>query len=277
VRSTTPGAALAGGRGYVRQEGYLSRPRDPLPTRVQGLPPLARPAIAALERGLGELGIELPGAARERLVDHVRLLLAWNESINLTAIREPDEVVRLHVLDSLTAVVPLRELRVARFLDLGSGGGYPGLPLAVALPAQATLVDSVGKKVRFLETATAALDLPQVAALAARAESLATAGAHRERWPAVTARAVTSLAELVELAFPLLAVGGHLVAWKRGAIEEELTRADRAIRALGGGRTTIREAALQGLPGHRLVLVRKARPTPAGWPRDPATRRRRPW
>lgn len=223
------------------------------------------------------LGVELAAAARDRLVDHVRLLLAWNGSINLTAIREPDEVVRLHVLDSLTAVAPLRELGATRLLDLGSGGGFPGLPLSVALPAEGTLVDSVGKKVRFLATAAAALDLPHVSAVAIRAEALAAAREHRERWPLVTARAVTSLAELVELAFPLLGVGGHLVAWKRGDIDDELAAAGRATAALGGGRTTIREAVLDALPGHRLVLVQKARPTPAGWPRDPATRRRRPW
>jgi 16S rRNA (guanine527-N7)-methyltransferase len=277
VRSTTPGAALAGGRGYVRQEGYLSRPREPLPTRVQGLPPLPPSAVAALDRGLLDLDLALGPAARTHVVDHVRLLLAWNESINLTAIREPDEIVRLHVLDSLTAVAPLRELGVARLLDLGSGGGFPGLPLAVALPSQATLIDSIGKKVRFLEATTTALDLPGVTALAARAEELAGALGHRERWPAVTARAVSSLPDLVELAFPLLLVGGHLVAWKRGAIEDELAAADRAIAALGGGRMIVREPALQTLPGHRLVLVMKARPTAAGWPRDPATRRRRPW
>ena len=277
MRSTTPGAALAGGRGYVRQEGYLSRPRDPLPTRVQGLPPLPDPALAALERGLVELEIELDAGQRERLSDHVRLLLAWNAAINLTAIREPDEMVRLHVLDSLTAVAPLQSLGVSRLLDLGSGGGYPGLPLAIALPAGALLVDPVGKKARFLAAAAAALNLADVEAVAARSESLAADPAHRERWPAVTARAVASLAELVELAFPLLAVGGHLVVWKRGEIETELAAAGRAVEALGGGRTNVHEPSLDALPGHRLVLVRKARRTPPGWPRDPATRRRRPW
>ena len=106
-----------------------------------------------------------------------------------------------------------------RFLDLGSGGGYPGLPLALALPAErALLVDSIAKKAAFLEVAVAAAGVAgRVEIAAARAESLAADRRHRERWPAVTVRAVASLAELVELAFPLLAPGGVLVAWKRGS------------------------------------------------------------
>lgn len=142
----------------------------------------------------------------------------------------------------------------------------------------ALLVDSVGKKVAFLETAIAATGLGgRVSAAAARAESLAGDPRHRERWPAVTARAVGALAELVELAFPLLRPGGCLVAWKRGAIDRELAIGGRAVDALGGGRIDVQEIRAGGLEGHRLVIATKARRTPAGYPRDPAERRRRPW
>lgn len=112
---------------------------------------------------------------------------------------------------------------------------------------------------------------------AARAEELASETRHRERWPAVTARAVGSLAELIELAFPLLAVGGRLIAWKRGDIDEELQRARTAVAALGGGEIGEELVRVAGLAGHRLVVVTKRGRTSPDFPRDPAVRRRLPW
>lgn len=261
------------------QEGYSGRSREPLPTRVDDLPDLPSGYALALGEGLSDLGLALEPATRVAIDAHVRLLLAWNQSINLTAVRDPAEVARLHVLDSLAALPLLHERRADRFVDLGSGGGFPGLPLAVALPAErALLVESVGKKARFLEAATAAAGAGQrIGVAATRAETLAADPGERERWPIVTARAVASLAELVELSFPLLAPGGALIAWKRGDLEAELASADRTARALGGGRTAVRDAQVPGLPGHRLVVVEKEGRTPAVYPRDPAERRRRPW
>jgi 16S rRNA (guanine527-N7)-methyltransferase len=188
-------------------------------------------------------------------------------------------VARAHVLDSLTAVAWLRERRIDRFLDLGSGGGYPGLPLAAALPVkQALLVEPVAKKARFLETVVEATGLGAVVEVATtRAEALAVDPAHRGRWPAVTARAVANLAELVELSFPLLSPGGVLVAWKRGDLVAEVSVAQRAIEALGGGSMASVPVDVSGLDGHRLVVVMSRGRVPSGYPRDPATRKRRPW
>jgi 16S rRNA (guanine527-N7)-methyltransferase len=225
------------------------------------------------------LGLDLPAEVRAAIDGHVQLLLGWTAAINLTAVRDPVAVARLHVLDSLTAVPALRARGVTRFLDLGAGGGYPGLPVALALPAQAAvLVESIGKKARFLEVAVAAVGAgDRVAVAAARAESLARGGEHRERWEAVTARAVASLGELVELAFPLLAVGGRLVAWKRGPLTHELDAARRAAAALGGGDLEVLNPQVTALAGHVLVVVDKAGPSDGRFPRDPAERRRRPW
>jgi 16S rRNA (guanine527-N7)-methyltransferase len=208
----------------------------------------------------------------------VRLLLAWNASINLTAIRDPEAAAVGHVVDSLTALPVLRARGVRRFLDLGSGGGFPGLPLAVALPAEtALLVDSIVKKVRFLETAAAAVGMEdQVRVHAGRVEALAGDLAHRERWPAVLARAVAALPELVELAFPLVEPGGVLVAWKRGDVDAELLAAARATEVLGGGTIETTAVNVAGLPGHRLVIATKTGRTPGPYPRDPALRRRSP-
>lgn len=111
----------------------------------------------------------------------------------------------------------------------------------------------------------------------ARAEALAANSAHRGRWPAVTARAVANLAELVELSFPLLSPGGVLVAWKRGDLVAEVSVARRAIEALGGGSMASVPVDVSGLDGHRLVVVTSRGRVPSGYPRDPATRKRRPW
>jgi 16S rRNA (guanine527-N7)-methyltransferase len=212
----------------------------------------------------------------DALEGHLRLLLAWTAAVNLTSIRDPEVAVRDHVLDSLAAVATLRSRRLDALLDLGTGGGYPGLPLAIALPARrAALVDSVGKKTAFVGVAIAALGLAdRVAAVTARAEALAADRAHRGRWPAVVARAVADLADLAEVGLPLVRVGGCLVAWKRDPLDAELDAAGPAIAALGGGRVAVLPANVPGRDDGRLVVIAKARVTPARFPRDPAVRAR---
>jgi len=250
--------------GTTIRRGALDRPRGPLPTRVQELDPLPDAYHGAVDAGLIELGIELPAEAHRTIDNHVRLLLAWTAAINLTAIREPEAVARLHVLDSLAAVPFLRELGVDRFLDLGSGGGFPGLPLAAALPADALLVESIGKKARFLETAVDATGLRgRVRVAGVRAEELARDPAHARRWPAVTARAVATLSRLIELGMPLLRPGGVLVAWKRGDLRDELEAARPVARALGATAPEVVPAGLRGLVDHRLVIVARAPGTSA--------------
>jgi 16S rRNA (guanine527-N7)-methyltransferase len=171
---------------------------------------------------------------------------------------------------------------VESVLDLGSGNGFPGIPLAVAVPLRRVLlVESVGRKGAFLRAAAAALtgQLPtfQIAVAQQRAESLARDPRHRAAWPAVTARAVGSVADLVELAFPLLGPGGCLVAWKRGDIDAELAAAARAVSALGGGAIDVFDVSLPDLAGHRLVTATRTGTVPAEYPREPARRRRQPW
>lgn len=254
----------------------MNRHRAPLPTRVDGLPELSREYAPELERALEALGVQLSTEARTAVDGHVRLLLAWNEAINLTAIREPAAMARLHVADSLSALPVVLGGPHARIADLGSGGGFPGLPLAAALPgARVTLVDSVAKKAAFLEAAAAATGLgSRVRVLAARMEAVPG----RVPFDIVTARAVGPLDHLAELALPVLAIGGRLIAWKRGDLRAELESVTRAARSLGGGRPRVHPVpAAAHLDGHVLVEIRKVAPTPRGYPRDPAARRRQPW
>ncbi len=257
----------------------MDRSREPLPSFVKDTPALSPAFGDALDAGLDALTLTLTTTARAAIEGHARLLLAWTTAINLTAIREPAAVALAHVVDSLSAVTVLRERGVDRFIDLGSGGGYPGLPLAAVLPAErALLLEPIAKKAAFLATVVNATALaPTVEAAPLRAEALAGDARHRGRWPALTARAVAGLADLVELAVPLLAPGGALVAWKRGAIVDELAAADRALAALGGGSIDVRPVTVPGLTDHRLVVVTARGDVPPGFPRDPATRRRRPW
>jgi 16S rRNA (guanine527-N7)-methyltransferase len=280
--------------------------REPLPTDVSLLPPLPPEYHAVVDAGLATLGLTLGAPIRRAIDDHVRLLLAWTEAINLTAIRDPVAVALEHVLDSLSAVGLIRDRGAHAILDLGSGGGFPGLPLALATPAERTLlVESVGKKATFLGATIDALRLrPRVAVAATRAETLAGDPRHRAGWPIVTARAVAGLPELIELALPLIAPGGALIAWKRHGIAapapasarpsdeprraEEPQRAEdplarelaagaRAAAALGGSVPVLYPTTVPGLTDHVLVVVEKWGPTPGDYPRDPAVRKRRPW
>lgn len=267
-----------------RPLGVAPTVREPLPTCVSDLAPLPPDFAATLNPLLPALGCgQLSPGQIQAVENHVRLLLAWNDAINLTAVRSASGIALEHVADSLAAVPLLRRLEADELLDLGSGAGYPGLPLAIALPVRrALLVESIGKKARFLETAVscageawpALLDTTGVGVL--RAENLARDAGHRERWQCLVARAVAALPELAEIALPLVRRGGFLVAWKRRPIDEELDAARVAVRALGGELESIEDVAVPGLTDHVLVVVRKVAATAIQYPREPAARRNRP-
>ena len=265
-----------------------------LPTDPSTLPALDAGFHAALDSALERLSLQLSRGARAAIESQVRLLVAWLPAINLSGIRAPDEIAREHVADSLSAVHLLRAIAAdaapdgLELLDLGSGAGYPGLPLAVSLPARRTaLVDSIGKKAAFLRVAAEATTVamreagetpPEVDVQARRSEELAAEREHRERWGAVVARAVGDLAEVAELALPLLRRGGSLVAWKRddgeGSLERELAASSDRLSVLGAPDAPLVERVpLPELADHRLVVVRKTKPTPRGYPRPPADRK----
>lgn len=282
-----------------RSSPPAARDRSSLPRAVADLPELPAEYEQVLSDGLGALGMELSAQVRAAIGAHCRLLLAWNEHVNLSGLRAPEQIARGHVLDALLALPALRALsgrggRAPSLIDLGSGGGFPGLPLAAALPARrAALVDSIAKKAAFLDAAAAvvgaalrgAASAPaEITALPERAEDLADEPDQREAWDIVTARAVGTVAEVAELGLPLARRGGHVVTWKRAAdaaqraqLDDEIGRALRICQAAGGARPRI--VALEGadrvgLAGNCLVVIRKIRPTPDRYPRSPGERRR---
>ena len=274
--------------------------REALPREIAGLAPLEPGFTALLDAGLREIGLELSEAQRAAVEAHVKLLIAWNVHINLSGLRTASDIARGHVLDALVAVPALRQLTRGRaevtLLDIGSGGGFPGLPLAIALPARrAALVDSIAKKASFLGAAAAVVSdalraapapQPEIVALAERAEDLADEPDQRDGWDLVVARAVGTVAEVAELGLPLARRGGHVVAWKRAsdaaartALSAEIADARRIVQAAGGAGTRIvglAGAAKIGLDGDCLVVIRKVRPTPDRYPRSAGERRRRP-
>jgi 16S rRNA (guanine527-N7)-methyltransferase len=229
--------------------------------------------VQTLARYADRLAVKLDSEAIERFTNYRDLLLSANERFNLTRITDPDEIeVRLFA-DSLS-LVPQLPTDATSLLDIGSGGGVPGLALAIVRPdIDVTLLDATAKKVRFLAETAEALGLDRVTALHGRAEELARDRQHRERYGAVTARAVARLVTLVELALPFVTVGGCAILPKGSAAADELSEARYAIGVLGGRARPLVSTPVEGTT---LVVIDKRKPTPAAYPRTTGVPNRSP-
>jgi 16S rRNA (guanine527-N7)-methyltransferase len=243
--------------------------------------PALRTHIDEMARAASRIGLTLDDRQLSAFEAYAALLREWNERVNLTSIVEPAEIATKHFLDSLTAIAVRRWRGGERVVDVGSGAGFPGIPLAIALPdARVSLVESVAKKVRFIEEVTRALALLRVEVLHGRAEELSRASRHREGYDVATARALPGLAMNLELLVPFLRRGGDALVYK-GKIDDELPAAQRAATALGAELAQIVPTASLGLaellPGRQIIVARKVRATPARFPRRMPEMRRRPW
>ena len=211
----------------------------------------------------------------ERLTE---LLLDWNRRMNLTAITDPAEIAIKHYLDSLTLNLVAGCFEGASLIDVGSGAGFPGLPLAIAFPRmEATLLDATAKKLRFIDEAVLTLSLDNVRTLHARAEEAAQDPFHREAYDIVVARAVARLPVLLEYCLPLCKLGGQAIAMMGASAYDETSASAKAIDTLGGEPGAIEELRLPGLDNPRyLVVVNKVKPTPRRFPRRAGIPARKP-
>lgn len=223
-------------------------------------------------------GLSLDSEQLECFATYECLLLEWNERLNLTAIREPGEIRRRHFLDSLTCALATGDLSGRQLVDVGSGAGFPGVPLKILFPSLSlTLVESVAKKARFLEQLVAALELREVSVVAARAEEVGQEAAHRERYDWAVARSVAELRVLVEYMLPLCRVGGRALAMKGESAPAEIEVAATAVDVLGGGQPQWQPVQLPGRDMlHYLVVIPKERETPGKYPRRPGMPTKRP-
>ena len=238
--------------------------------------------LAPLLVGAAALGLALDAAQRAQFVHLRALLLDWNTRVNLTAITDPAEVVTRHFLDALACALALpaeQRARPLRLLDVGSGAGFPGLPLAIAFPHwRVTLLEATGKKTRFQEAAIAALGLTNTRALNGRAEELARAPEQRERYDVVTARALAALPTLLEYCAPFAMVGGLVIAPKKGELAAEIAAGERAATQLGAELLAPIAITTPGLAddGRALLVARQLHPCPPQYPRPGGAPQKRP-
>lgn len=224
------------------------------------------------------LGLTLSVDQMEKLARYADLLVEWNQRINLTAIRSPEEIRVKHFLDSLSCSLAIKRTAGSKMIDIGTGAGFPGMPLKIIYPEiQLTLVESVTKKTQFLSKIVQELGLEDVEIHLARAETLGKHKDHRESYDWAVARAVAGLPVLCEYLLPLVKIGGHMLAQKGESALKELDQAKSAIEILGGRLVKTIPVELPEVTQERfLVLIEKVNPTPEKYPRREGIPGKRP-
>jgi 16S rRNA (guanine527-N7)-methyltransferase len=218
---------------------------------------------------LNLLGIQLSSRQLAAFERYVQELLDWNTRFNLTAIRDLESIRSKHFLDSLTCILAWRDNPPDSLIDVGTGAGFPGIPLKILQPSlQLTLVESVGKKAEFCRHLVCALGLDRVEILQSRAEEVGQMPKHREKYGWAVGRAVANLPILVEYLLPLVRVGGGVLAQKGESAPAEAQASERAIRLLGGQLRQLVKVHLPGVAEDRyLVVIDKVAATPPNYPR----------
>ena len=235
---------------------------------------------------IGKIGISLSDEQAKAFVRYYELLVEWNSFMNLTAITEPDEVLIKHFADSLSPFsglvkdAPLSVTEGIKLIDVGTGAGFPALPLKIAFPQiNVTMLDSLGKRVKFLNEVITQLGLTNTEAIHGRAEDLARDAAHRENYDIVVSRAVANMRTLSEYCMPFVKQGGTFLAYKAAEYMEgaEAEESLKAIKILGGEQPVVRDLTLPDGDSKRcLVYIRKNSSTPKKYPRKAGTPSKEP-
>lgn len=222
-----------------------------------------------LIEGAKVLNVELTDKQADQLMRYKELLVEWNEKMNLTAITEDMEVITKHFLDCLTVQSSIDLAQVKSLVDVGTGAGFPGLVLKIAFPnVHITLIDSLNKRLKFLQHVIDELGLTGIECVHSRAEDLGKNKAYREQFEVCASRAVANLAVLSEYTLPFVKKGGYLIALKGQKLDEELAEGEKAITILGG---TIDKLVDVVVPytdlNHRIAKIKKVKETPKKYPR----------
>ena len=224
-----------------------------------------------LEKGAGELGIHLLPAQLEQFRIFFRLLTEKNKVMNLTAITEPEDVIVKHFIDSLSVVKATDMQKIRTIMDMGTGAGFPGIPLKIVFPdISFVLADSLNKRIQFLSEVIEECMLENIEVVHARAEDLARNGDYRERFDLCLSRAVANLSSLSEYCLPFVKVNGAFISYKAGNVSEEISQAENAIRLLGGKKENVVSFQLPCSPvpvDRTLIVIRKTKQTPPRYPR----------
>lgn len=234
--------------------------------------------LRVLEDGCREYGICLTEVQKQQFVRYFELLTEWNKVMNLTGITEFQEVLLKHFLDSLSIVKAVNMEQIHTCIDVGTGAGFPGIPLKIAFPhVQVTLLDSLKKRLHFLDEVINELGLEGIKTVHGRAEDGARRAEHREQYDLSVSRAVSRLAALSEYCMPYVREGGIFVSYKSGKASEELAEAKKAISVLGGEVSQIKDFKLfQTDMDRTLVVIKKIKATPKKYPRKAGTPAKEP-
>lgn len=228
------------------------------------------------KKGLSDLNIDLTEKQTQQFLKYYEILVETNKVMNLTAITEFDEVIEKHFLDSLSLVRVFDLNRNVKILDLGTGAGFPGIPLKITFPEiDIVLADSLNKRVKFLNEVVENLQLKQAETVHGRAEELAKNKKYREQFDLCTSRAVANLSSLSEYCIPFVKEGGRFISYKSGEIEEEVDQAKRAIHVLGGKLDQVYKFDLHEQK-RSFVIIEKVKKTPAVYPRKAGTPTKEP-
>lgn len=222
-----------------------------------------------LKDGSKEMNIEITDHQIDQLIKYKDILLEWNQKMNLTAISEEKEVMIKHFLDSLSCIQTKYLTNEGRMIDVGTGAGFPGVPLKIALPnIELTLLDSLKKRISFLEEVCRETNLINVEFLHGRAEDFGQNKVYREKYDYAVSRAVAALNVLVEYCLPFVKVGGYFICQKGPGLIEELPEAKNAIKILGG---EVVDQIVIDLPfsdiTHHILVIKKIKQTPIKYPR----------